>query len=58
LGLTFFTTGTLYCLALVALSSGFTAFLRRRPGSAVWMNRGAGAVFLALGAFVLAGEQK
>lgn len=57
LGLTFFTTGTIYCLALVALSSGFTAFLRRRPRAAGALNRGSGVVFLGLGAAVLVGER-
>lgn len=57
LGLTFFTTGTLYCLALVALSSRFTAFLRRRPRAAGALNRGSGVVFVGLGAAVLAGER-
>lgn len=58
LGLTFFTTGTIYCLVLVAVSSGFTAFLRRRAGAAHALNRGAGAVFVGMGAFVLLGESK
>lgn len=57
LGLTFFTTGTIYCLALVALSSGFTAFLRRRPRAAGVLNRGSGVVFLGLGGAVLLGER-
>jgi len=58
LGLTFFTTGSVYSLALVAVSAGFSAFLRRRPGAAAWMNRGSGLVFLGLGAAVLFGERK
>jgi threonine/homoserine/homoserine lactone efflux protein len=58
LGLTFFTTGTLYCLGLVLVSSGFTTFLRRRPGAAGWLNRGSGAVFVALGALVLTAEHR
>lgn len=58
LGLTFFTTGTVYCLALVALSSGFTGFLRRRAGAANLLNRGSGAVFVGMGTFVLLGEPK
>jgi len=58
LGLTFFTTGTVYCLGLVLASSGFTGFLRRRPGAATWLNRGSGAVFIALGAMVLAADRR
>lgn len=57
LGLTFFTTGTLYCLALVAVSSGFTAFLRRRPRAAELLGRGSGLVFVGLGGAVLVGER-
>ena len=33
LGLTFFTPGTFYSLALVVASAGVTGFLRRRPGA-------------------------
>jgi len=57
LGLTFVTTGTLYCLGLVAVSSGFTAFLRRRPRATVFLNRGSGLVFVGLGGAVLVGER-
>ncbi len=58
LGLTFFTTGTLWCLVLAFAASMVTATLRRRPGLGTWLNRGSGVVFLGMGAAVLVGEHK
>lgn len=52
LGLTFFATGTLWCLILVFASSALTATLRR-PRVGPWLNRGSGLVFVGMGLAVL-----
>lgn len=49
LGLTFLTTGTLWCLCLAFISSSMTAFLRNNKTIGLWMNRLSGLVFLLLG---------
>jgi threonine/homoserine/homoserine lactone efflux protein len=49
LGITFFTTGTLWCLALVYFSSGMTGFLRQNEKAGLLMNKCCGAIYLLLG---------
>lgn len=49
LGLTFFTTGTLYSLGLVLLASQLAAPLREHPRWVGRLQRGSGAVFVGLG---------
>ncbi|MFD0674587.1 LysE family translocator [Cohnella sp. GCM10027633] len=48
LGLTFITTGTIWCLLLVAASDFMTRKVRK-GGLTVWLNRITGAVFIGLG---------
>jgi threonine/homoserine/homoserine lactone efflux protein len=49
LGLTFVTTGTLWCLCLAWLSSMFSARLQKSRSLSDLLNRTAGAVFVGLG---------
>jgi len=49
LGLTFATTGFLWCVCLSLLSSRFSARLRANPAIETLMNRISGAVFFGLG---------
>lgn len=49
LGLTFVTTGTLWCLALAWFSSAFSARLRENRTFAAWLNRAVGSLFVFLG---------
>ena len=49
LGGLFMTTGTLWCLALVLFASGLTRRFRENPSAGVWLPRGVGAFFVALG---------
>jgi threonine/homoserine/homoserine lactone efflux protein len=49
LGLTFVTTGTIWCLILAWFSSAFSARLRGNPTVAVLLNRAVGSLFLFLG---------
>ncbi len=51
LGLTFVTTGTLWCLGLAWFAGALGGKLRGQSGSgfATWLNRAAGALFVALG---------
>jgi len=50
LGATLATTGTVYCLILALFSARLTEKLRAGSASSLWLNRIAGAVFIALGA--------
>jgi RhtB (resistance to homoserine/threonine) family protein len=49
LGLTFVTTGTLWCLILAWFSSAFSARLRESPTVATLLNRIVGSLFIFLG---------
>lgn len=49
LGLTFVTTGTLWCLVLALFSSVFGARLRENRTFAAWLNRAVGSLFIFLG---------
>jgi RhtB (resistance to homoserine/threonine) family protein len=49
LGLTFVTTGTIWCLVLAWFASSFGKRLRNNETVAQWLNRSAGAIFVFLG---------
>src|SRR5437588_11924804 len=49
LGLTFVTTGTIWCLVLAWFASVFSERLRTNETIAQWLNRTAGALFVFLG---------
>ena len=49
LGLTFVTTGTIWCLVLAWFASSFSNRLRNNETVAQWLNRTAGAIFVFLG---------
>jgi len=49
LGLTFVTTGTIWCLVLAWFASSFSERLRNNENVAQWLNRTAGALFVFLG---------
>lgn len=49
LGLTFVTTGTIWCLMLAWFSSAFSARLRESPTVATLLNRIVGSLFIFLG---------
>lgn len=49
LGLTFVTTGTIWCLLLAWFASGFSEQLRANPTIAAWLNRAVGSLFVFLG---------
>jgi threonine/homoserine/homoserine lactone efflux protein len=49
LGLTFVSTGTIWCLILAWFSSAFSARLRESPGVAALLNRAVGSLFIFLG---------
>ena len=49
LGLTFVTTGTIWCLILAWFASGFSERLRKNETISQWLNRTAGALFIFLG---------
>ena len=53
LGATLSATGTIWCTILALFSSKLTEKLRAGSASALWLNRIAGAVFIALGALAL-----
>ena len=50
LGLTFVTTGTIWCLVLAWFAAGFSARLRSNQTIAQWLNRAVGSLFIFLGA--------
>jgi threonine/homoserine/homoserine lactone efflux protein len=50
LGLTFVTTGTIWCLILAWFASVFSERLRANETISQWLNRMAGALFVFLGA--------
>jgi len=50
LGLTFVTTGTIWCLILAWFASAFSERLRENETIGQWLNRAAGALFIFLGA--------
>jgi threonine/homoserine/homoserine lactone efflux protein len=49
LGLTFVTTGTIWCLVLAWFASIFSERLRNNETISQWLNRTAGALFVFLG---------
>ena len=49
LGLTFVTTGTIWCLILAWFASAFSERLRNNETISQWLNRPAGALFIFLG---------
>jgi threonine/homoserine/homoserine lactone efflux protein len=49
LGLTFVTTGTIWCLALAWFASAWSERLRQSQALQQWLNRTAGALFVILG---------
>ena len=49
LGLTFVTTGTIWCLVLAWFSSVFSARLRENRSVTAWLNRAVGSLFVFLG---------
>jgi RhtB (resistance to homoserine/threonine) family protein len=49
LGLTFVTTGTIWCLVLAWFASVFSERLRKNETISQWLNRTAGALFVFLG---------
>jgi RhtB (resistance to homoserine/threonine) family protein len=49
LGLTFVTTGTMWCLVLAWFASAFSQRMRTNETIAQWLNRTAGALFVFLG---------
>ena len=49
LGLTFVTTGTIWCLALAWFAAGFSARFRGNPTVATVLNRIVGSLFVFLG---------
>ena len=49
LGLTFVTTGTIWCLILAWFASAFSERLRKNETISQWLNRTAGALFVFLG---------
>ncbi|VBB05895.1 lysine-type exporter protein (lyse/ygga) [Lucifera butyrica] len=57
LGITFLTTGTLWCLFLVLFSSKVTAFLHQSAKAASMMNKICGSIYLLLGAKLLTAEK-
>ena len=50
LGLTFVTTGTIWCLILAWFAAALGARLRGNRSVATWLNRAVGALFVFLGA--------
>jgi threonine/homoserine/homoserine lactone efflux protein len=49
LGLTFVTTGTIWCLILVWFAATFSGRLRANQTVAQWLNRAVGSLFVFLG---------
>jgi threonine/homoserine/homoserine lactone efflux protein len=49
LGLTFVTTGTIWCLTLAWFASAFSERLRANGTIVQWLDRAAGALFVFLG---------
>ncbi len=49
LGLTFVTTGTLWCITLALFAATIATRMRRNEAIADWLNRGIGSLFVFLG---------
>lgn len=49
LGLTFVTTGTIWCLVLASFAATFSSRLRKNESMGQWLNRAAGGLFVFLG---------
>ena len=50
LGLTFVTTGTIWCLVLASCAATFSQRLRQNQAIGQWLNRAVGSLFIFLGA--------
>ena len=57
LGLTFVTTGTIWCLVLAWFASAFSKRLRTNETISKWLNRTAGALFVFLGVRLATAKQ-
>ncbi len=57
LGITFLTTGTLWCLCLVFFSSTVTVFLRQNSKTRTIINKFCGGIYVLLGLKLLAAER-
>ncbi len=57
LGVTFLTTGTIWCFLLVVFSSHVTKFLRKSNTAALITNKACGAIYLGLGLKLLMTEK-
>ena len=57
LGLTFVTTGTIWCLVLAWFASAFSERLRTNETISQWLNRTAGALFVFLGVRLATAKQ-
>jgi RhtB (resistance to homoserine/threonine) family protein len=57
LGLTFVTTGTIWCLILAWFASAFSKRLRTNETVAEWLNRTTGALFVFLGVRLATAKQ-
>jgi RhtB (resistance to homoserine/threonine) family protein len=57
LGLTFVTTGTIWCFILAWFASAFSERLRANETVAQWLNRTAGALFVFLGVRLATAKQ-
>jgi RhtB (resistance to homoserine/threonine) family protein len=57
LGLTFVTTGTIWCLVLAWFASAFSKRLRTNETISQWLNRTAGALFVFLGVRLATAKQ-
>ncbi len=57
LGLTFVTTGTMWCLVLAWFASAFSKRLRTNETISQWLNRTAGALFVFLGVRLATAKQ-
>lgn len=58
LGITFITTGTIWCLFLVLMASKISATLRAKAGISKWMQKISGTVFMGLGLQLLFTKQQ
>lgn len=57
LGVTFITTGTIWCLLLVLFSSRMTAYLRENERASFLTNKICGTIYLGLGVKLLTAEK-
>ena len=57
LGLTFFTIGTIWCLALVLFSARLSARIRKNYRIKIWLDRITGGIFIVLGIRLILSEK-